>query len=162
VGKRAIALLAAAVVLASIAAGCGGSEDGTTDTSTAPALTKAEFIKQANGICGRTNKQFEDEFERFAEKETTSQSQELSNAQFREAAETLFIPIVGQQLKEVRALGAPQGDEQQVDKILSSAEKALQEARQDPTILFVEGDGPFAEANKLAGAYGLDKCGGEN
>ena len=160
--KRAIALLAAAAVLALIAAGCGGSDEGTTDTSTTPALTKAEFIKQANEICGRTNKQFEDEFERFAEKEATSQSQQLNRSQLRKAAETLFIPIIGQQLEEIRALGAPQGDEQQVDKILSSAEKALEEARQDPTVLFVEDAGPFVEANKLATAYGLDKCGDEN
>lgn len=156
-----LVLLAAAAVLVALGAGCGDGDDGGDVTETTPSLTKAQFLKQANAICAQTNKEFEDELERFVEKETNSQSQELSNAQFRKAAETLFIPTVDRQLKEVRALGAPEEDEQQVDKILSSAEKALQEAEKDPTVLFVEGSGPFAEANKLATAYGLDKCGEE-
>ncbi len=157
--KRSIGLFAIAALLATIVFGCGGGDETTESTAS---LTKSAFIKQGNAICARTNKQFEDEFEDFSnEKTSLSTSGEPSRPQLIEAVEQLYIPIIGQQIEELRALGAPAGEEQEVDKAVSAGEEGLQEVREDPSSLLVSSGGPFGEYNKLMTDYGLAECGEE-
>ena len=42
-------------------------------------------------------------------------------------------------------------------KILDTVDEALSKAKDDPAI-FASGKDPFADANRQAAAYGLDKC----
>jgi hypothetical protein len=50
-----------------------------------------------------------------------------------------------------------------VNAIVTAAQSALDEAKQDPSLLTNQGGSdPFAQANKLANAYGLTKCGSDN
>lgn len=133
----------------------------TTPEQTAP-LAKAEFVKRGNEICARASKRFEDAFALLVQaNEATTKSKALSRSALRDAAEELFIPTVARQLEELRSLGPPSGEEEEVDEMLSAAEEALAESEADPTLLMVEGAGPFEEANELAREYGLQRCGEE-
>jgi hypothetical protein len=73
----------------------------------------------------------------------------------------VLLPSVEDQVSKIRALGAPKGDEDQVNAILDAADEGVQKGKQDPLSLTKEGSaGPFDKANKLANAYGLKTCGG--
>jgi hypothetical protein len=68
---------------------------------------------------------------------------------------------VRKQIDEIRALGIPSGDEQEVEAIFAAAEEALKETEEDPSVFGQGGVGPFAKANKLSREYGLTVCGSE-
>ena len=65
------------------------------------------------------------------------------------------------QIDGIEGLAPPSGDESQVNAITEAAQSALDKARSDPSLLTDQGGAadPFAQANKLADAYGLNKCG---
>jgi hypothetical protein len=155
--KSLIALLVAVAAIAMIVAGCGGSSDSSESTSS---LTKAQFVKQGNAICAKGNKEIQEGFEEF-EKEVGSQNKQPTKAQLTEAIETIVLPAVRQQVEGVKALGAPSGEEAEVEAITDSAEEAVEKGEEDPAALTTEKADPFAKANKLAREYGLTTCGEE-
>jgi hypothetical protein len=161
VGKRSIALLLAAAALTLIVVGCGGSDEGTNGSETTASLSKAEFIKEGNAICAEGNQAAEAEVEEFLKDKNLPANEAPSEASLVEAVEQVFLPNIRQQLDELRALGVPSGDREQVEEMFEAIEKALQKGEENPNSLLVEGGGPFTEANKLAREYGLDKCGEE-
>jgi len=139
-----------------IVAGCGGSSDSSESTSS---LTKAQLVKQGNAICAKGNKEIQEGFEEF-EQEVGSQKQP-TKAQLTEAIETIVLPAVRQQVEGVKDLGAPSGEEAEVEAITDAAEEALEKGEEDPAALTTEKADPFAKANELANEYGLVKCGEE-
>lgn len=151
--KRLIVLLTALAALAMIVAGCGGSDDSTESTSS---LTKAEFVKKGNAICVEGGKKLKAEIVGFYE-----EKKQPTKAQLEEAAIEILVPALRKEVEEIRGLGLPSEGGKEADKVLTTMEKALKEGEEDPSILIVEGPGPFAEANKLAKAFGLTKCGEE-
>lgn len=157
--NRFLALIAAVAAVALVAAGCGSSDDSTTDSTTT--LTKAEFLKQGNAICAAGNKEIEEGFEEFAEEKNLSQNKEPSKAELTEASETILIPAVADQIDELRALGTPEGDEGEVDRLLTNAEEVLEEGEEDPVSLTEAGSGGFTEVNRESREYGLTTCGEE-
>jgi hypothetical protein len=159
--NRFLALIVALAALALAVAGCGSSDDSTTDDGTTEAtasLTKAEFIKQGNAICKTSNEELDSQFEEFSEENDISENEEPSKELQEEAAETILVPGVSEQLEELRALGTPEDDNGEGDAILTSAEEALEEIEDDPSSAFSEDSG-FEEVNKEATAYGLTVCG---
>lgn len=154
--KRLIALLVGVLVGALLIAGCGSS-----DSESTASLSKAQFVKQGNAICRKGNAQIESEFEGFAEKHNLKKHEKPSTALLAEASETILIPAITTEIEGIRALGTPEGDEGEVDEILSGAEEGLEEAEEDPAA-FAESQSPkFKEINKLAREYGLTVCGEE-
>jgi hypothetical protein len=144
-----------ALVLVGLLAGCGGGSDNGESTA---ALTKAEFLKQGNAVCREGNEEIQADFEEFAKEKGLSEHQEPPKAVLVEGAESFLIPAIDKQIEGLRALGAPKGDEGEVDQLLTAAEKALEEGEADPASLTSEGPGPFAEVNREAAAYGLTAC----
>jgi len=153
-----LSAIAVLVALAALVAGCGGGDDTTDETVT---LTKAEFIKQGDAICKQGNKEIEEGFEEFAEENDVPKNQEPSKDQGVEIVETVILPNVQQQADEIRELGAPEGDEEQVDELVTSLEDAVAEGEDDPEILFNDDTDPFAKVNQQATAYGFKVCGEE-
>jgi hypothetical protein len=146
-----IGAIAAALVLVIAVAGCGGGDDSS--SSTAAALSKDEFVTQANQICADGNKEID------AASQDAFSSGKPSQSDLDVFVTDTLLPSVQSQVDGIRALGAPAGDEDQVNAILDSAQSAIDAGKADPTLL--EGnDDPFAETNKLANAYGLTECGG--
>jgi hypothetical protein len=162
--KGPLALLASLVAIALVAAGCGSSSDTTGSTEPAESgLTKAEFVKKGNAICAAGNKEIEEQFAEFGKEEKLSEKSPPTEAQSKKAAETILIPTIGGELEAIRNLGTPEGDEGEVDEILSAAEEGLEKGEEDPVALIEEeGGDPFEKADELANEYGLTVCGEED
>ncbi len=71
-----------------------------------------------------------------------------------------MVPTIQGEIDGIKALGAPEGDEEQVTAITDAAQTALDQASDDPSLLTSGDADPFKEANDLANAYGLTECGG--
>jgi hypothetical protein len=136
-----------ALALGAFAAGCGDSNDDST-TSTA-AISKADFVAQANQIC----KQGNDEIEA-----TGKQLGNLNEAQLEQFASDTIVPNIQKQVDGVKALGAPAGEEAQVDQLVSTVQGDIDELKADPSK--ITDDSLFAEANKQSRALGLNECAG--
>ncbi|HWO47338.1 MAG TPA: hypothetical protein VNM41_04690 [Solirubrobacterales bacterium] len=157
--KALLAALAALAVVAALVAGCGGGDDTTTDETAT--LTKAEFIKQGDAICEKGNEELEGEFQSFAKENDIPLEKEPNTEQSEELVEEVLVPNIQNQAEELRALGVPSGDEDQVNAMLDSLEEGIEEAEDDPGDLFSGKTDPFGKANKLASEYGLKVCGQE-
>lgn len=154
--KASLAVLAALVAMAAFVAGCGSDDDG--DSTTAESLTKVEFIKQGDRICEKANEQSETEAEEFAE-ENDFTLEKASKDQLEEAVSEVLVPNLNGQAEDLEALGAPEGDEEQVEEIIVSLEDAAGEIEDDPSLVF-EGE-VLKEPSELAKDYGFEVCGEE-
>jgi hypothetical protein len=154
--KTFIPLLAGALAIALVAAGCGGGSGSSTAS-----ISKAEFEKQGNAICAQGEKRIQQEARKYAKEHHLQQKP--TTAQFTEIAETIVIPGIQQQLDELRALGAPAGEESQVKETFAAVEEGLEEIKKEPAkVIQPEGSIPaFAKANKMARGLGLETCGEE-
>lgn len=141
-----------AVGAALVASGCGGDDDE--DTTTA-ALSKSEFVDQADAICAKGDKQINQ-----AGADVFGGGQQPSEQEQEKFVTDTVIPRTQQQVDGIRALPAPEGDEDQISAILDSADAGLKRMESDPSLL-TEGGGanPLAEASNLARNYGLKVCG---
>ena len=149
---RLIALVAGALAIFLVVAGCGG---GDSDSSTA-SITKAEFIKQADAACKKSEEEIQNDFAVYIKKH-----EDLKNpteADYAELVETILVPNVDQEVEDIRALGAPSGDEDQVEAMLEAREESVKTAEDDPQLVLNESDKVFAKASKLAKEYGLEGC----
>ena len=63
-----------------------------------------------------------------------------------------------EQIDEIRDLGAPSGDEDEVEAFLAATEEALEKTEADPGLLATPGANPFREADQLLIDYGLAAC----
>jgi hypothetical protein len=151
-----------AVGAAMFAAGCGGGDDSTSSTgasgasgasgpSGSAALSKPDFIKQADAICKTGNK--------ATDAAGQALGQNPSSAQVEQFVKTGLAPALQTEFDAIGKLTPPAGDEDKVQAILDAAQNGLDEIKSDPSKLTDKNDTSFDEANKLASAYGLKVCG---
>ena len=157
--KPNLTLLAAgAVTVGLFAAGCGGGSDNSTSTSSSTSsLTKTEWIAKADAICKQGNQEIN-----AAAHQTFQKGQKPNQAEQEKFATDSVVPSIQNQVDSIKALGAPAGQETQVNTILDSAQKSLDQAKSNPALLTDQGgkgQDPFAETNQLAKQYGLKVCG---
>jgi hypothetical protein len=146
--------LAAMLVLVLVAAGCGSSSKSSSTSS----ISKAEFLKKGNAICRKGDQQIN----QGARKVFPKSKGKPSQAQMTKFAKGTLIPSVQSQIDGIKSLGAPKGDEAKVKAIVTGAQAALDKGKKNPAILVSNKQDPFAKTNKLAHAYGLTACGGNN
>jgi hypothetical protein len=153
------------VLAVALVAGCGGGGGDTTAGSTGESsdggspLSKAGFIKQGDEICTKGNQTIETEASEFAE-ENNVDTENPTKAQQEEVITKVVAPAIKQQGEEIGDLGAPSGDEEQVEAIVEAVGRGADELEEDPGAL-LEGKNPLEEGSKLAKAYGLKSCGEE-
>lgn len=152
--RASLSALAVLVALAALVAGCGGGSD-TTDSATVT-LTKTEFVKQGDAICEVANEGNQAEAEEFA-KDNGFELEKASKEQLEEAVGAVLVPSLEKQAEELDALGAPKGDEKQVEEIIVALEDATGEIEDDPSLVFKAKT--LQKANQLAEAYGFKVCG---
>jgi hypothetical protein len=160
--ERLIAVFLGAVAIAAIAAGCGGGSDTSSSTAVAgggegdSSLSKAAFIQRGDALCAKNNtamaKQANELTPGNGGKNITPQEAE------DELVTDVFAPGIGRQAEDISSLGAPAGEEDEVEAIVAAIEAGAKEAEQDPSSF---GSGAFSEASELARAYGFKVCGGE-
>jgi hypothetical protein len=153
VTRRTIASLATAMVIAVVAVGCGGGSDNAF-------LSKAEYIKQADLVCGRIQRQIETEFGDFiadlGNKEPASQ--QASEAAQSIVANEIYIPRKEQELEGLKELRAPRGDEARVEKIIGALEDGIEATEKDPGHAVTNSAKAFSKEQVLATKYGLTNC----
>jgi hypothetical protein len=147
---------AAFAALALLATGCGGSSN---DTTTAPPISKAEFIKKADSVCAKAGKETATEYASFAKEENIGKGKEPTPAQFAALTETILAPALRRQVDEIRALGAPSRDGALIDRFLSAVGDAIVKAEEKPTKAAESPAKLLADADKLIGSYGFKVCG---
>jgi hypothetical protein len=132
-------------------AGCGSSHKATTVPidRTAPAITKAEFVRKANAICAKGNAK-----NKAAGAKLGAEPAEAQVVAFVKNTE---VPAVQAQIKALKALGAPPGDEATVAKMLTLAQAAVNAVKARPAIV-TSGANVFARFASVAHPYGLVSC----
>jgi len=149
-------------VLLLLAAGCGGSDSGSATgaaigqevTVTSGSLSKAEFIKRADKICEDSRSEFSKAFNDFAK--TNKPGADLAGW-VDEVAHKFFLPTYEEEIEQISALGAPSGDEEEIESFLNALQTRLDAIDQSPTELS-KTITPLKKPEELAKAYGLTGC----
>lgn len=136
---------------------CGGDDSSTTaaeGTSTTAAISKDDFIQQAQAICKAGNKDIN-----AAAKETFGASKDKPTSdELTSFATDALIPSVQSQIDQIRALGIPEGDETVVNQGLDDAQAGVDALSDDP--LSVGSGTPVLDKGaKELSDYGVTACG---
>jgi hypothetical protein len=145
VHRGKLAVLFGVLVIALV--GCGSSDEDS--------LTKAEFVNQANAICGKAEKEKDEDLLSYM-KENPAAAKGLT-ASVEQELVGVAAPPLRQMTEELGDLGAPEGDEDAVSAIIESFEAAIATLEEDPKAVMA-GSNPFAEADKLSAQYGIKTC----
>jgi hypothetical protein len=150
-GRRAVG---AAVAVAALGiAGCGNGSSSSPSTAaagtSAPTISKSAFLAKANAICVRGNAE-----SKAARAKLGASPTEEQIVTFVRGSE---VPAVQAQINQIRALGAPAGDQATVKKMLDLAQQAVGRVKVVPTIL-TTGEDVFAAFAAIAHPYGLTSC----
>lgn len=153
---RSIAALTALLALALLAAGCGSSSSDST-SSGGSTLSRTQFVKRANAICTKERESVPTRVAAYEKKAPAG----LSPAEAQAAGvQAVLLPTFESEVTAIRALGAPAGDEQTVDAILSAQSEAIEVVAAKKDINPEEGgfEHYFDQADNLMRAYGLNGC----
>jgi hypothetical protein len=143
------------LALAAATAGCGNTP---TQPYTVGPITKADLITQGDVICASSNARLITATTVYYTKHHINSLQQPTAAQTTELITLILMPIVEQQVAEIRALGSPPGDEKKVAAFLTATDQEIAVAKKHPA-KFASGKVKFAEANKLEKKYGFKVCG---
>lgn len=135
------------LALALIAAASGCGSDSSADSS----ISKKQFVKRANTLCVDT------EFEQLGKAQ--KYSSEHPEAEEADLIQPALVPTLKKELKDLEALGTPDGDEEELEAIYEALQKGIEGAESDPASVVKPQSNPFNEVNKLATAYGIGDCG---
>jgi hypothetical protein len=158
VSRRRLTPVIAVAVAAAAAAGCGGDEGIPTGD-----VSKRQYIAQADQICAAGDRAINRAGrEHFGPGGTLGlqEGEEPSRQQIASFVEETVIPNIQGQLDDLRELEAPEADAEQIEEIYETAQDSLDALGEDPSAAAGEDGNPFAQANRLARAYGMKDCGG--
>jgi hypothetical protein len=137
-------LMGAALVV--VISGCGGGDS----TASGQALPKAQFIKRASSICENSEGEQLQMMFAYAKKHPGAEEEEM--------VKPAALPPLEQELEDIKSLGAPEGDEAEIDAWLKEFEATIKKVTTNPGSILNLQNNPFDQANKMIAKYGLDKC----
>jgi hypothetical protein len=151
------------IILAVVAiSACGDDDNGADSAATAgtvetSSLTKAQLVKQADEICAKGN---EDLLERLDAYMVKNDSGSKSGGELAaEGVQEVVLPEVEAQIEEIESLGAPSGDEKQIEAFLAAQRRGVESLESRRSIsLTSDLEPPFREAGNLARDYGFEAC----
>ena len=148
---KGLATLVALVTLA----GCGGDDDaGDFSPVVSDPLSKVEFLREADRICFASEARIE-----AAADDLVTGRGEPDPAEVERVATSIVVPALESEVRAIRALGAPAGDEPQVEAILAATEQGIAAIERDPRGLLDGVPQPLTRAQRLAEDYGSRQCG---
>jgi len=154
VGTRLTSLGVGVLVIALSCAGCGGDDASSSSRS----ISKEEFVVKADAVCKRGTKRMEAGLAGFLT--SGEKLQKPSQAESEKFIVTVLTPSLKREIKEIQALGVPEGDEEKVGAIVDALEEGLETAEDNPDVIAAGStDIVFGIASRLAGEYGLETCG---
>jgi hypothetical protein len=158
---KIIMSLLLAIVASMLAAGCGGGDDSDSATAgpiTASSLSKAEYVKQVNAICVKNREERLEAVEDYVVEPAKGSQKTLEEVSV--AIQETFPAGMEKQLAEMRELGAPSGDEKQIEEIVKAFERAAEDASENAEIRTGDTtfDKSFSHAGVLAKKYGIEEC----
>lgn len=133
------------IVLLAVA-GCGGGDDDE--------LTKAEFVKQGNAACKESKTEQQQLFQTVSKSIKPS---EVTKADQEKLVTEVLIPPYEKNIETLDDLGAPAGDEEEVEAIIKAMESSIDKVEANPLVA-LRTTLQFAGANSLAAKYGLTDC----
>ena len=145
---KAILALTCALAIGVIAAGCGGGDDE--DSTTTAEITQADFVAQGNQICAQANAEIDQAGQQLGDS--------VDEATLESFASDTVVPNVQGQIDDIKALGAPDGQQAQIDAMLAAAQSGVDALTADPSQ--IKDDTLFDDANAKADAIGLTECSG--
>jgi hypothetical protein len=161
--RKLVLMLVAASALIAVVTGCGGggsssttSTDGGSTDAGGEAPTKAVFIKEADKVCGESEKELVKEVKEFAKENGISLKTEPSAAQQGELFRSVILPNIGRQAEEIAALTPPEGDEATIEDLTDTLSSEVAEAEEESG---APADDTLKRATKKAKAYGFKVCG---
>jgi hypothetical protein len=153
-GRGTIAIAVALALAALVVSGCGGGGDSSTATVS---VSKAAFIKKVDTVCKKGTERMQKAILDFLKQHRNVQRP--NKAQSEKLVGTAIVPSVETELKELKALEAPEGDEDRVNAIISALEEGLETAENNPEAVVASSDAVFGISGRLAGEYGAEVCG---
>jgi|GEM_PF-3179629 len=139
------------------AGGGGGGEppaEGTGSNLKPTSESKREFVKKATAVCKKQQKAMQAQARKFIK----NASRTFVKVNQRRFVERVLAPGLEAEASALRELGAPQGEEEQVEAVIAAVGLMAEKARRDPPSYF-ENAAVFKEAAKVPAAYGLNACG---
>lgn len=150
---RLFLLLGGALATVLLAAGCGGGGDDSASGS----VSKEAFIAKADAICKHSNERMEDAFVRYFK---ANDVKKPNQAEYEKLVGLILVPNIKREVKELRALGVPDGDDERVDGMITALEEGIETAEEDPEVVARNSsDTIFGIASRIAKEYGLEICG---
>jgi len=147
--------VAAALAATLALAGCGGDdEEGGFSPVVSEPVSKVEFLRQADAICISSESRIE-----AAADDLVTAPGDPDPAEVERIAIDLVVPALESEVAAIGALGAPEGDEEEVEAILAATEDGIAAIEADPRALLDGVPAPLRRAQKLAQAYGSRQCG---
>ena len=135
------------IAAATLAAGCGGSEE----SGPAPP-TNEKFITEADTICATGLAQMQDAVR------TTFGNEAPTEEEATAFTTTETVPMLTAQIADLKALTPPEGDEATVEAIWDAMEEGLGTIEDDPASVLADPI-PMVDALELARSYGFRSCG---
>jgi hypothetical protein len=127
-----------------LASGCGSSGG--------ESLTKEDYVRKANAICGKWQQERGQAF-----REVSSKFKPPVTQAKREKAILFVLEPYGEATEALAELSPPKGEEKEVEAIVTAMEDAFAQAEANPGTL-ISSSAPFNKPNKLATEYGLKEC----
>lgn len=156
-------VLMGAAVGALLLAGCGG--DGGEEAGTANvgdvavptgSLPKERFIERADAVCKDTIKRRDAAFKAYLRR-TGLTVNTIDVVEHADPLSRVYVSVYRKHLDRLRALGAPEGDEEEVGEILTGMQQILDEIEAQPRD-FVLNPNPFGPVSGPARDYGFRVC----
>jgi len=143
---RALGVLVLALAAVVLLAACGSSKKKAQPP--APhAITKAEYVAKANAICAAADPALIVATAKLAARP--------GRAQVIALVRSTFVPSTEAQIRAIRALSIPPGEEAVAHRMLALAQGDLAKLKRNPALIKTDVFGDFA---RVAHPYGLAAC----
>jgi hypothetical protein len=153
--KRKLAGAMTTLLVAGLAAGCGGGDQGDAGR---PALTKAAFITRADAICKATTDSIDAAGAKL--RSAGAKTGTIPIAQVVTFLKNSSLPAYDRMVVDLRKLAPPKDDRQAIGGFVASLAGAVEAAKANPDKYARRTTAdPFDDANKRARAYGMKVCG---
>jgi hypothetical protein len=153
---KLFALLLVTGTIAAVAVGCGSDDSGSSSESgQAGSITNAKFVTQANTICLQARNKMRSDIAAWVRENGSAVPHDAGV----KASRATLLPTLQSQVEEIRELGAPDGEEDQVDAFLAAMQDAVDANMENDVSLYDESfSKAFSQSGELARALGINAC----